>query len=150
VPPLNPAVPPVRKVGVFLIDPSLKALATLQTCIEQHPEWELLGHARTVRDALFYSALTRADVYLVGLDLPDGSGNLVLEYLKNSVPHSRRLVFVASLDTATWMLSSAHGATGFALKNTSPEELRRSIEETHPEKRPPAPDGCVEIPFSSS
>lgn len=128
--------PNAAPIDIYLVDSSDTSLATVHACIAQRPGWRFAGHSTTVRDAISRAANTNADVYLVGLDFPDGAGHHVLEHLKHSAPDSRRLVFTTSLDSTTWLLSFAHGATGFALKDTSPDELGQCIEQVHPEMKP--------------
>jgi two-component system secretion response regulator SsrB len=128
--PFNPDRPQPK--SIYLVDASETALQVVENFVAADSGWALLGHSPTVKDALLYAALTSADVYLVGLEFPDGSCLQVLEHLRRTSPNSARLVY---LDGLVSLLNLASGAEGFALKGGSGMDLAAQLARALPKPR---------------
>jgi DNA-binding NarL/FixJ family response regulator len=128
--PFNPDRPQLK--SIYLVDASETALKVVENFVSADSGWTLLGHSPTVKDALLYAALTSADVYLVGLEFPDGSCLQVLEHLRRTAPNSARLVY---LDGLISLLNLAAGAEGFALKGGTGIDLAAQLTRALPRPR---------------
>lgn len=118
-----------KPLSMYLIDSSETALRVVDEFVQRYPGWVFLGHSPTVHDALLYAALLSADVYLVGMEFPDGTCLQVLEHLKRTAPNSVRLVY---LDGLISLLNLASGAAGFALKGGSSLDLANQLQRALP------------------
>lgn len=116
-------------ISIYLIEDDPTILNFLRESLKLRPQWELVGHSPGVQDARMYAALARADVYLVDLGLPDGSGEDVLRMLSRSVPSAELLVFTVFGEESRLVQALEAGATGYVLKGCSSEELVAAIEQ---------------------
>ncbi|HSK55606.1 MAG TPA: response regulator transcription factor [Jiangellales bacterium] len=108
--------------------------------VDDHPMWRdavdrdltdagfsVVATAGDVEDAVRRAAATRPDVVLLDLNLPSGSGVLVLPRLPEG---TRVLVLSASGDHADVLEAVRAGATGYLVKSASREELLDAVRRT--------------------
>ncbi|MFX8676931.1 response regulator transcription factor, partial [Acinetobacter baumannii] len=67
------------------------------------------------------------DVLLVDLGLPDASGTEVIRYANRRHPNSESMVITVFGDEAHVLESIEAGATGYVLKDSTPEEIAQHI-----------------------
>jgi len=112
---------------VFLVEDDPEFGRSLVELIRSSPLLQLCAWADTVALALDNIGTTSADVFLVDLGLPDGSGQQVIEHIAKTRPHARVLV-LSTLGDPKHILSSLElGAHGYLLKSDPPEHILRSI-----------------------
>jgi DNA-binding NarL/FixJ family response regulator len=112
---------------VFLVEDDLEFGQALVDLIATNPLLKLCGWAHTVTDALAAVSTSTADVYLMDLGLPDGTGQTVIEHVNRHQPRARILV-LSTLGDPKHILSSLElGAHGYLLKSDPPQHLLQSI-----------------------
>lgn len=72
----------------------------------------------------------KPDLALLDLGLPDGSGQTIIQAIREQVPHCRVLVFTVFEDRASVIGTLKAGADGYILKDTSVEQLLDHVRAT--------------------
>lgn len=99
----------------------------LRRVIEAAPDFRLVGMAGTKADALALLRGPSADVLLVDLGLPDGSGIDVIGAAVRAWPDCNILVSTHFGDESHVMRSIEAGAAGYLLKDGSPARIADEI-----------------------
>lgn len=92
---------------------------------------ELVGSARTGREAIEVVARLTPDVVLLDLRLPDMLATEVTRRLKAVVPGVRIILFTAYADHAALPDALAAGVSGCILKDVSTTDLAAAIHQAH-------------------
>lgn len=95
--------------------------------VEAAPTLSLAGTARDLASALSLAGRLSADVWLVDLGLPDGSGIDVIRHLARHQPEADVMVVTVFGDDHHVVASLEAGATGYLLKEAMPMELVECI-----------------------
>ena len=103
-------------VRLLLVDDHELVRAGLRTLVEAEPDFEVVGEAATVAEAVRRALFDQPDVVLLDLDLPDASGLEVCRRLRAFSPASRVLVLTGFADEAALAAAREAGAAGFLLK----------------------------------
>jgi DNA-binding NarL/FixJ family response regulator len=112
-------------IKVFLVEDHELFASGVRT--ELGKEFELVGHAGTVEDAVKGVLETELDVVLLDVHLPDGNGASVVE----RCPGVRFLALSVS-DAAEDVIAVIRaGARGYVTKSISPAELADAIRRVH-------------------
>jgi DNA-binding NarL/FixJ family response regulator len=114
---------------IYLIEDDPTVLHFVQAALLQRPEWRLVGLSGSLAHARAHALCASADVFLVDLGLPDGSGQELLEQLARQQPDAELLVFTVFGEEPRLLAALQAGATGYVLKGCSPQELIAAIEQ---------------------
>jgi DNA-binding NarL/FixJ family response regulator len=99
----------------------------LRGIFEASDEFEVAGEAANGREAVDRAAALRPDVVLMDLRMPELDGVSAIRALAQRGIDARVLV-LTTFDTDTDVLPAIEaGATGYLLKDSPPEELRRGV-----------------------
>jgi len=90
-------------------------------------EFEVVGEAEDGLDALELIMKTRPDVVLMDVNMPRMDGIQAVQALRNQRVDAHVLMLTISQDDEDLLGAIQAGADGYLLKNTEPDELRRSI-----------------------
>lgn len=112
---------------VFLVEDDPEFGRSLVELIRSTPLLELAGWSDSIVQAKSDISTTNADVYLVDLGLPDGSGQTIIELLAHTRPHARVMVLSTLGDPKHILTSLERGAHGYLLKSDPPEHILQSI-----------------------
>ena len=112
-------------IRVFLVEDHELFASGVRT--ELGEEFELVGHAGTVEDAVDGVLETEPDVVLLDVHLPDGSGSTVVE----RCPGVRFLALSVSDAAEDVIAVIRSGARGYVTKSISPAELADAIRRVH-------------------
>ena len=100
----------------------------LRGIFEADGEFEVVGEAANGREAVDRAAALRPDVVLMDLRMPELDGVSAIRALAQRGVSARVLV-LTTFDTDTDVLPAIKaGATGYLLKDSPPEELRRGVQ----------------------
>jgi DNA-binding NarL/FixJ family response regulator len=91
-------------------------------CVSQHP---------TAENALAELKLTRPDVVLMDINLPNMNGVECVRRLKELLPDTQVVMLTVYENTNIIFSALAAGASGYLLKKSSPEQLIEAIREVH-------------------
>ena len=112
---------------IYLIEDDRSVHRFVQTALQLKPEWKLVGYSDTFAHACSEAPKSDADVYLVDLGLPDGSGDDILTLLSQRRPDAELLVFTVFGDERRLIKALKRGATGYVLKGCRTDELIDAI-----------------------
>jgi DNA-binding NarL/FixJ family response regulator len=103
--------------------------------IRSQPDMELVGEARSGRDALQKFRETTPDVTLMDLRLPDMNGIDAMIAIRAEFPEARVVVLTTFEGDAEIQRALAAGARGYLLKSMPPRDLLDGIRQVHAGKK---------------
>ncbi len=114
-------------IRVLIVDDHPVVVTGLAAMLAHEPDLEVVGAAASLGEARAWLAGAGADVVLLDLRLPDGSGvDLLLE--ANGLAEPPGFIFVSSFETPQHIDAAVrHGASGFVLKTALSDEIVRTI-----------------------
>lgn len=116
-------------ITLLAVDDDEAFLETVRATLAGHAGFELLPLAASLADARRTLAARRADVLLVDLGLPDGSGIELIREVHAAHPGTDILVVTVFGDEAHVLASIEAGATGYLLKRDLPRTLTDTVRE---------------------
>lgn len=118
-------------IRVALVEDDVNFQNALMTAIEAAPDMTLLGVAGTRAQGLLMLDRVQADVLLVDLGLPDGSGIDVIRAAHARQPGCNIMVSTTFGDEVHVMQSLEAGASGYLLKDSAPQNMLDEIRSLH-------------------
>ena len=100
----------------------------LRWMLAEHPDIEVVGEAANGRELLDLVAVTKADVCLLDVRMPEMGGLEALERLRDSDPELKVIILTMHDQPAYLKRAIELGAVGYVLKNTGRDELVRALE----------------------
>jgi DNA-binding NarL/FixJ family response regulator len=119
--------PPPSLIHVAIVEDDPDFSRALGAVIEGAPDMRLVGLAGTQADGLAMLLGPPADVLLVDLGLPDGSGIAVIRAAARQWPSCSIMVSTNFGDETHVMRSIEAGAAGYLLKDSSPARMGDEI-----------------------
>ncbi len=134
-------MPPTETVliRVALVEDDEEFQRTLQASVLATGDMEMCGIAMTAAQGLGLLEQPSADVLVVDLGLPDGSGIDVIRHARRRWPGCHALVSTTFGDERHVMGALEAGACGYLLKDSSPGELLAGIRCVHAGGSPVTP-----------
>jgi DNA-binding NarL/FixJ family response regulator len=112
---------------IFLVDDQALVRAGFRMLIEAQPDMDVVGEAENGRAALEALAVTRADLVLMDVRMPELDGVQTTERLL-AVPRAPKVIVLTTFDLDEYVFAAIRaGASGFLLKDARPEELLGAI-----------------------
>lgn len=130
---------PIR-IGIVEDDPDLRQW--LAEVIGEDVEMEVAFQAGTLAEAKSACRAAPADLCLIDIRLPDGSGLDLIPCLKQG-DETKSLILTVLGDRVSVLLALHAGADGYLLKDTPPGQLRRSIAQTLAGETPLSPQAAT-------
>ena len=116
-----------RATRVFLVDDHEIVRRGIANIIEAESDFEVVGEAATVRQALGRVAATLPDVVVLDVRLPDGSGIDLCRSILSANPTVRCLMLTAYDDDLASYAAVLAGASGYVLKDIQGQKLVEGI-----------------------
>ena len=114
-------------VRVALCDDHSVVRSGLRRILAAEPDLEVVGEAGTIREAVILAAAERPDVFVMDLNLPDGSGITATATVRKVSPATRVLVLTVHDDVAYLRRAFEAGADGYVLKEAADVELVHAV-----------------------
>jgi two-component system response regulator DevR len=108
---------------LFLLDDHEIVRRGLRELLEAEDDFEIVGEASTVEEAVNRVPATRPDVALLDVRLPDGSGVEACRDLRTSDPDLRCIMLTSYADDEALFDAIMAGASGYVLKQVRGAEL---------------------------
>lgn len=127
------------QIHVVLVEDDVNFQGALMMAIETAPDMVLRAMASTCAQGLQMLAQVPADVLLVDLGLPDGSGINVIREAHERWPTCNIMVCTTFGDEAHVLQSIEAGAAGYLLKDSTPQNMVAEIRSLHAGGSPISP-----------
>lgn len=129
--PIDTSAPRIR---LLLVDDSIlvrRGIRDLLSGVHPQAELEIVGEAGTVAEAVSTSRLTKPDVVLLDIRLPDGDGFEACRAILKDHPGARVLM-LTSFDNDDFVHQAIiSGAHGYLMKEVEPERLIDAVVSLH-------------------
>ena len=99
--------------------------------LEEEGDIQVVGEARTAREAVERAEALQPDVVFMDLNLPDRSGVEATAYIAQRWPHIRVLVLTVSENPQDLLQAMRVGARGYVLKNARPSEILEALRQVY-------------------
>ncbi len=117
----------VAKIRVFLLDDHELVRRGLRDYLSEERDFEIVGEAGSVREALAEIPRAAPDVAVVDVRLPDGSGIELCREVRSSMPNVRCLILTSFADEEAFTQAVVAGASAWVLKETKTAQLVEAI-----------------------
>lgn len=118
-------------IRVLLVDDQSLIRRALQMLLADQSGIEVIGDAESAKQALELVAKTQPDVVLMDMIMPEMDGVEATKLICDRHPDIKVLVLSIDDDQEYIIQAMRHGAAGYILKNTPPEELAFAIQAVH-------------------
>lgn len=115
------------RTRVFVVDDHEVVRRGLCGLVDAQPDMVVVGEAATAADALDRLRAVHADVAIVDVRLPDGSGIELCREVHNDLPQTRCLVITSFDDDEALFAAVVAGAAGYVLKDVRGPNLVDAI-----------------------
>lgn len=110
-------------IRVLLVDDQHLVRAGFRSILEKQPDLEVVGEAADGREAVEWCGAHSVDVILMDIRMPKLDGVAATVEIVRRAP-SVRIIVLTTFDADAYVYAALRaGATGFLLKDTSPEKL---------------------------
>jgi DNA-binding NarL/FixJ family response regulator len=130
---------PAMPITVLVVEDDAVTRRALSLAIEKEPSLKLLDALDCVKSAMTWLAHQSADILLIDLGLPDGSGIDVIRFCAGAYPASNIMVITTSSDEDSVLDSIEAGASGYILKDADRPDIARSLLDLHAGGSPISP-----------
>lgn len=114
-------------VKILIVDDHAVVRHGLRAFLELQPDFEIVGEAADIRNAVELATRLRPSVILTDLLLPDADGAAGIHRLREAAPDARILVLTSYVDDARLFAALQAGAAGYQLKDVLPDALASAI-----------------------
>lgn len=119
--------PTPSRIRVVLVDDSEVVRTGLRTLLGTEPTLEVVGEAMNVASGVETSVRLKADVVLLDIRLPDGSGIEACRQILKRAPETRVLILTSVIDDTVVDDAIRAGAHGYLLKEIDGRGLVNAI-----------------------
>lgn len=126
-------------ITVLVVEDDAVTQRALCLAIGKEPSLKLLDALSSVKSALAWLELHSADLLLVDLGLPDGSGIDIIRFCAQRYPACNMMVITTSSDQESVLDSIEAGASGYVLKDVDRLDVARSLLDLHAGGSPISP-----------
>ncbi len=118
-----------KKLTVLIVDDHAMVREGLQTFLELHETIEVVGEASNGQEAIEMTHHLLPDVVLMDLVMPKTDGIAATKEIRQLRPETKIIALTSFGEEERVMAAMKAGATGYLLKNVSPPDLVRAIED---------------------
>ena len=120
-----------RKITILVADDHMIVRRGIVSLLSLNHDFEVVGEAVDGKIAVEQVFLKEPDVVLMDINMPELSGLDATRQIKKKLPDVKVLV-LSAYDDVEYVLQILHsGASGYLLKNISPEDLYAAIKAVH-------------------
>ncbi len=119
----------MSKIRILVVDDHIVVRKGLMAILETEPGIEVVGEAGDGKEAVEKACELQPDVVLMDLVMPGMDGIEATRQIKQRVPQVQVLVLTSFSTNDKVIPSLSAGATGYLLKDTTPVELVKAIEQ---------------------
>jgi DNA-binding NarL/FixJ family response regulator len=124
---MSPTPDEASKIRIVLVEDDARFRTAIATAIADSSDLALLAEAATLQEGLALLTGPAADVLIVDLGLPDGSGVDLIKATRTAWPTCDIMVSSVFGDEAHVLRSIEAGAVGYLLKDSEPARLVEQV-----------------------
>lgn len=114
-------------IRIFLVDDHPIVRQGMRSLLSNYPDFRLVGEAASVGEATVWLQQHDADLLLLDIRMPDGSGLSILRQIRAASTIVKVLIITSFDDSEYVMEALRDGADGYILKNASDDTLVNAI-----------------------
>jgi two-component system response regulator DevR len=114
-------------IRIFLVDDHEIVRRGISDLFEDEPDFEVVGEAGSVGEAMARVSAISADVAVLDVRLPDGSGVELCRELRSRYPELNCLMLTSYADDEALFDAIMAGASGFVLKQVLGTDLIKAV-----------------------
>jgi DNA-binding NarL/FixJ family response regulator len=114
-------------ISVLIVDDHAVVRSGLRLLLEAEDDMTVVGEAGTARDAVFELRSSKADVVLMDVAMPGGSGIDVIPQLLHEAPETKILMLSMQDDPNYVRQAFEAGASGYVLKEAADSEVVAAV-----------------------
>ena len=118
-------------INVMIVDDQEIIIQGLKMILSQFENIKVIAVANTVEKALEKCSYESVDVILMDIKMPEINGIQGIRLIKNKYPDIEIIIFTTFKDDEFIQKGLAYGASGYLLKDATPDEIKNSIEEIY-------------------
>jgi DNA-binding NarL/FixJ family response regulator len=118
-------------ITICIIEDIIEIQKGLEDIITQDPRFKLLGCFETAEEAMVKLPSLLPDVVITDINLPKKSGIECITHIKSLVPEIQFIMFTIYEDNDQVFEALKAGATGYILKNTTPDKIIEALLELY-------------------
>ena len=119
---------PTSPLTVLLVDDHEVVRQGLATLLGRRPEFNIVGEAGTVADAVAAARRFRPDLVVMDVRLPDGSGIEACREIRAELPDTRVVMLTSYPDEDAVLSAIIAGASGYLLKQVRARDLVAALD----------------------
>src|SRR6266516_4793772 len=114
-------------IRVLLADDHDILRQDLKMLLSMHQEMQVVGEARTGREAIVLTQEIKPDVVVMDISMPDMDGLVACQLIRNQQPATQVLMLTMHESEEYFLHSLRMGAAGYLVKKAAPSDLRMAI-----------------------
>jgi len=122
---------PNPKIRILLADDHTILRKGVRMLIGSQPDMEVIGEARTGREAIDETRRLHPDLIIMDISMPELNGIESTRQICSDFPHTRVLALSMHKDSVYVREILRAGATGYLLKDSEDDDLLRAIRALH-------------------
>jgi pilus assembly protein CpaE len=117
----------IEKIRVIIVDDISETRENIRKLLQFEPDVEVVGVARTGREAIDISKDSKPDVLLMDINMPDMDGIAATEIIRKTVPFTQIVILSIQNDPNYMRRAMLAGARDFLTKPPTIDELTSAI-----------------------
>lgn len=113
---------------ILLVDDHEVVRLGLHALLDQHPDFDVVAEAATVKDAVERTKLFKPDVVVMDIRLKGGSGIDACQEIMSTHPETKVIMLTSYAEDEMLFSAIRAGAAGYVLKQIGGDDLVRAIE----------------------
>lgn len=118
----------MAKKRIVIVDDHEVVRIGLRALLAQHPQFDVIGEAGNVKDALELVSNLEPDIVLMDIRLPGMSGIQACEQITRDHPDTKVVMLTSYAEDEMLFNAIRAGASGYVLKQIGGDDLVRSLE----------------------
>ena len=118
----------MAKQRILLVDDHEVVRLGLNSLLERHPQFDIVGEAGSSREAMEQVAALQPDVVVMDIRLPGASGIEACEDIVNRYPNTKVIMLTSYAEDEMLFSAIRAGASGYILKQIGSEDLVKALE----------------------
>jgi len=120
-------MPVQEKIRVLIVDDIAETRENIRRLLQFDPEIEVVGAAKSGKEAIDLSAQLKPDVVIMDINMPDMDGITATEAIRRKIPYAQVVILSVQSDAHYMQRAMRVGARDFLTKPPSIDELTAAI-----------------------